>query len=123
MSNMKIAITTWQNRISPVFDTSQRLQLFDESGHRINCDREYIGNESPFGKAARIKELGVDILICGAITRPVQFDLANSNIRVYPFVCGDVATVLDTFLQQHLIDDRFAMPGRRRRRRNRCGCQ
>ncbi|MBN1482303.1 dinitrogenase iron-molybdenum cofactor biosynthesis protein [candidate division KSB1 bacterium] len=118
---MRIAITTWQGRISPVFDSSQWLQLFDDSGVRLFSEREYIGDEAPFGKVERIKKLGADILICGAITRPLQFDLANSNIRVYPFVCGDVAAVLDAFIRQHDIDDRFAMPGRRRRRRNRRG--
>lgn len=120
---MRIAITEHENRISPVFDSSQWLHVFDADGNDIEMHQEYIGDRSPFGKIVRLKDLGVDVLICGAITRPLQFDLINEHIQVYPFVCGDANAILDDFLKNKRIDGRFAMPGygQRRRRRQRRG--
>ena len=117
---MRVAITVWQDRISPVFDQSQWLHIFDVNGEQVDLHREYIGGP-PFGKVERLKELAVDILICGAVTRPLHIDLVASDIDVFPFVCGNVNAVLDVFLKQNKIDSRFVMPGygRRARKRNR----
>ena len=108
---MRIAITEHENRISPVFDSSQWLHVFDADDDHVKELREYIGDRSPFGKIIRLKDLGVDVLICGAITRPLQFDLVNEQIKVYAFICGEVKAVLNDFLKNKRIDRQFAMPG------------
>jgi predicted Fe-Mo cluster-binding NifX family protein len=120
---MRIAITEHENRISPVFDSSQWLYVFDADETSVESFRDYIGNRSPFGKIVRLKDLDVDVLICGAITRPLQFDLFHEHIQVYPFVCGDAKAILDDFLKNKRIDGQFTMPGygQRRRRRQRGG--
>ncbi len=119
----KIAITVWQDRISPVFDSSQWLQVFDASGESVDSRLEHIGDQSPLARVERLKDLDVDILICGAITRSLHMALVSSGMDVYPFVCGDVNTVLHDLLQNRKIDSRFAMPGygRQMRKRNRRG--
>lgn len=120
---MKVAITVWQGRISPVFDASQWLQVIDDSSDHRESHREYIGFDSPFDKIERLKELGVDVLICGAITRQLHLDIQSAGIDVYPFVCGNADIVLDDLVRSKKIDSRFAMPGygRRMRRQGRRG--
>ena len=118
---MKVAISIWQDRISPVFDSSQWLQVVDVDGKEATSRREHIGDRPPFAKVELLQDLSIDVLICGAVTRQLHIDLVRSGIAVYPFVCGRADEVLDDFLRDRRIDSRFAMPGygRRTRRRNR----
>ena len=120
---MKVAITVWQDRISPVFDSSQWLQVHDINGDHVDVHREHIGGRSPFEKVERLKELGVDILLCGAVTRALHISLISAGMDVYPFVCGSADAVLKDLLKNRKIDRRFAMPGygRQIRKRSRRG--
>ena len=114
----RIAITVWQDRVSPVFDTSQWLRIFDFQEGKVDVRLENIGTLTAFGKAQRLEELAVDVLICGAITRPLHIDLISSGIDVIPFVCGAVDAVVESFLT-HKNLSRFAMPGYKRQNRRR----
>ena len=123
---MKIAITVWQDRISPVFDTSQWLEIFNIESGEAKAHIENIEASNPFDKVRLLKELKVDVLLCGAITRPMQNELIRSGIDVLPFVCGKAGELLDAFFQ-HKSLNAFAMPGynrqtRHRRRGFRQGC-
>ena len=71
--------------------------------------------------ARRLAELGVDVLVCGAISWPLEALLTASGIRVIPLVCGGVEEMVRAFRGGTLGDERFTMPGccRKRRRRNR----
>jgi len=108
---MKIAITTWENRISPVFDTSRHVRVFELSDNGIDSHIEDIGSNVPYGKVESIKRLGIDVLICGAITKMLYTDIVNAGIRVVPFVCGNVEDVLHEYLNKNKIDEKFLMPG------------
>jgi hypothetical protein len=70
----KIAIPTWSGRVSSVFDTASRL-LVVEVGEEGECSRfetDITENFLP-SKIMRLTGLGVDTLICGAISRPSKF--------------------------------------------------
>lgn len=64
----RIAIPTWNGRISPVFDTALRLLLVDVR-QRGEHSRFEIDISEPFlpSKTMRLTELRVETLICGAI--------------------------------------------------------
>ncbi|MBN1561899.1 dinitrogenase iron-molybdenum cofactor biosynthesis protein [candidate division KSB1 bacterium] len=118
---MRVAITTWQERISPLFDTSQWLQITDVDEDGLKSHLEYMGDQPPLAKVEKLKNLRADILICGAITRPVYMELIRSGMAVHPFICGRVEEVLEVYRRNRKIEGRFAMPGygRRLRQRNR----
>jgi predicted Fe-Mo cluster-binding NifX family protein len=120
---MKIAISIWQDRISPVFDKSQCLQIFMVNDEKVDSRLENIGERSALSKVEWLTELSIDVLICGAITRSLHFDLLAAEIEVWPFICGPTELILDDFLTHNKIDNRFFMPGygRQNRRRNRRG--
>ena len=122
---MKVAIPVWQGRVSPVFDVAGQLLIVELNGSREAARRpEVLPEEAPDRRVQRLLALGIETLICGAISRPLEDMLVAGGIEVVPRICGDVEEVLRAFLSAGLQDDQFAMPGccgQRRRRRGGCG--
>jgi len=109
---MRIAIPIWQSRVSPVFDAARRLLIVDvEEGRETARTEETISEISPPRKARRLRELGVDVLICGAVSRPLAALIAQSGVRVVPWIAGDVEEVLKYYIDGRMPDPRFLMPG------------
>lgn len=119
---MKIAIPVWQDRVSPVFDSSRRILLVGVEGGRVRERHEAdIGGELPQERVRRLSELGAEVLICGAVSRPLAEQVAGSGIRLIPFIAGEVEVVLRAFLEDRLPSAEFLMPGccgQRRRMRD-----
>jgi predicted Fe-Mo cluster-binding NifX family protein len=119
-TKMRIAIPIWQSRVSPVFDVAGRLLLVDvEDGRETARSEETLGETFLPGKAKRLKDLGVDVLICGAISRPLAMLASQAGVAVVPWVAGDIDEVLNRYLEDGLADPRYAMPGCRCRRAGR----
>ena len=109
---MRLAIAVWNERVSPVFDTAGRLILVDmENGVEQGRHVEIIPEASMMQRARRLTDLGVSVLICGAISRPLATLLSTSGIRVLPWTAGAVHDVLDVYLKGRLPDPRWLMPG------------
>lgn len=85
----------------------------------IEVAREEAGIEAtqPVLRAKRVAELGVNTLICGAISRPLETLLTSADVRVIPHACGPVEEVVRAFLTGRLVEDAFLMPGCCRGRR------
>lgn len=120
---MRVAIPTWDERVSPVFDVAKRLLVVDIEGD-VEVSREEAGLEGAqlMPRARRVAELGVDVLICGAISQPLEAMLASAGVRVIPQTCGPAEDVFRAFVSGQLADNAFLMPGccgRRRRFRGR----
>ena len=115
---MRVAIPTWDGRVSPVFDVARRLVLLDvESGQEVSRKEESIDKSGPAAKTQRLTSLGVDVLVCGAISGPLAGMLTANGMKVIPWICGDVENVFQAFLRGHLFDPSFLMPGCCGRRR------
>lgn len=85
---MKVAVPDWEGRVSPVFDVARQVLLVDLDGDE-NHGRRYVeslGSLGPHDRARRLAELGVDVLVCGAISWPLETLLTASGIRVVPLV-------------------------------------
>ena len=126
---MKVGISVWEDRISPVLDGSNRLLVIDIEDGEAAGRREVELDEAflPF-KARKIAGLGLDVLICGAVSRPLAAMLTNSGISIVGWANGSVDDVLRAFLNKELETTDFAaLPticghGRGGRfRRGRCG--
>jgi predicted Fe-Mo cluster-binding NifX family protein len=109
---MKIAIPIWNGRVSPVFDTASRLvvvEITEESEvSRFETD---ISEYFLPSKSMRLTGLGIDILICGAISRPLASMITTTGIKLIPWISGQVEEVVQAFLNNTLFDPRFIMPG------------
>jgi predicted Fe-Mo cluster-binding NifX family protein len=120
---MKVGIPTWSGTISPVFDVAQRLLLVDvETARGLHRCEEALNETDIAARAMHVARLGVDVLICGAISRPLEMMLVAEEVEVIPHACGPVEDVLRAYVSGQLTDEAFLMPGccgRRRRLRAR----
>lgn len=116
---MKVAIPQWQDRVSPVFDVASNLLVADvAAGVAHNRHTVRLNSENVQRRVNSLVELGVDVLICGAISWPLELALSNAGVEVVPQTCGEVERVLDAFAAGQWGKDAFLMPGccgRRRR--------
>ena len=120
---MRVAVPTWANRVSPVFDVARQLVVTEiENGAVVSRNEAQIEETEPMTRAKRVADLGVSVLICAAISMPLEVMLASAGVRVIPHTCGPVEDVLRAFVSGRLTDQAFLMPGccgRRRRMRGR----
>jgi len=108
----KIAIPAWQRQVSTVFDFAGKLLLIDMDGSKETSRTENVLPDEPIPqRAARLKNFGVDVLICGAISRPLALMISGSGIEVLPEISGRIDEVLNAYLAGRLTEQRFSMPG------------
>jgi len=108
---MKIAMTVWGNRISPVFDSAQTILLADIKDKSItDIHHEFIPLTTPSTLARTLIDLEIDRLICGAISqRPAQI-IERAGILLLPFISGNARHVLELYVREKPIDS-YRMPG------------
>jgi predicted Fe-Mo cluster-binding NifX family protein len=108
---MKIAIPVWNDCVSSAFDFAHRLLLVEiQDGSETNRSEISLSAESIFQKAGRLKSLGVDVLICGAISRSLASLVVASGIELLPYVLGPVDEILKAYMRGQLGQSKFAMP-------------
>ncbi len=109
---MKVAFAVLGDRISPVFDASRRVLVLEVAGGQVECEqREYLPDVDPRAKVAFLSCYGVEILVCGAISRSLKGLLTAYDIQVVPFVAGELREVIEAFLHGELPCPAFSMPG------------
>ena len=108
-----------------MFDAARRLLVVSvEGGAQVTRQEAQIEEMELTRRARRVATLGIDVLICGAISWPLEASLVSAGVRVIPQACGPVEDVLNAFVSGQLTDEAFLMPGccgRRRRHRARRG--
>jgi len=109
---MRVAIPIFDGRISPVFDAARRLLLVDiENGREVWRSEEIVEEPELGPRARRVAEFGADVLICGAISRPLEAMLLSAGVEVVPQTCGQAEDVLRAFMSGQLTEQAFLMPG------------
>ena len=109
---MKVALTVWEDRISPLFDSTLMLLIVDiESCRIIERHLEPFESNSPFSRAAKLDDLGVKVLICGGISGFFANLIEAHRIQIIPFVAGAVDEVLEAYMTGTLFTKKFQMPG------------
>lgn len=99
-----------------MFDTSGHLLILDvENGCEAHRTELSILSLSLQERVNRLVELDVDVLICGAISRPLESMVVASGIKTIPWLTGEVEEVLEWYLTGKPTDTRFLMPGCGRR--------
>ena len=108
----KIAIPIWENGISTVFDFTSKLLIVQLQGNQELSRAEIdISAEVPISRARHLMQLGVSVLICGAISQPLAALIGSMGIQIIPYVSGPVDKVLSAYLSGQLINSRFLFPG------------
>jgi hypothetical protein len=120
-----IAVTDWDNIVSPLYDVSCRLLIQKPDDSRDIFD---ISTMSLPNKANFCLTQGVDVLICGAISNVGNTLLQNKKIKVLSWICGPVEEIIKAYRNNVSLTEMYAMPGCRRRmcrnrRQNRSMCR
>jgi len=109
---MKVALATWNGRISPVFDVARQILMLDvEKGCVCARREEMLPGTEPLAQVSVLRALGPQVLICGAISRPMADLLAATKVRVLSFTAGGVEDVLAAWLAGNLPNPDLSMPG------------
>ena len=97
---MKVALTVWGNRISPVFDSAQTVLLAELLDRKIvNKKLEFIALLIPVSIARKIVGFKPDSLICGAISEQPARIIEDAGITLIPFISGKAELILQAYAQ------------------------
>jgi predicted Fe-Mo cluster-binding NifX family protein len=114
---MKMALTVWGSRISPVFDAAHMLLVVEiENTKIINRWDVPFYPEFPSRLAEMLAEMDVEIFICGAISEMPSNILESNGIKLIPFIAGDTHEVIDAYVKNVPFIPTFLMPGCNRKR-------
>ena len=123
---MKVALPVWQGRVSSVFDFAHKLLLIElNKGEEKGRQEIVLVEQSDLERVTTLKQLGVGVLICGAISRPLAEMINGSGIQVLPFVTGSTEHIVNAYKTGQLSQPQYTLPGfwrgaRRGFRRRRC---
>lgn len=112
---MRIALPVWAGRVSPVFDVAQRILVIDVVGGEAAFSENHIVRGPD--RAGLLAEVGVDVLICAAISDDLETRLVASGFEVVTEIRGEINDVIRAYVDGSLTSARFVMPGSHRRRR------
>jgi len=100
MNTMKLAIPLFNTRISPRFDCATRFLVVSLGSDSV--DRQVIQAErwSRLERVNKLKELNINILICGGIDRfSTQLLSSFEDLIIYSWVTGEAEDALNCFLK------------------------
>ena len=108
---MKVAITVWNERISPVLDCARTLLIAEIVKEEIVGRRHEIFNVGCITKMVQtLNRLEIKVLICGAVSQEPATIIEEGGIKLIPFIAGDAEKIIETFARRQSIST-FAMPG------------
>jgi predicted Fe-Mo cluster-binding NifX family protein len=109
---MIVAFSVSGKEIAVTFDFARRLLAVKcENGREIQRMVAVLDRVALVNRVKLLTNLGVEVLICGAISRPSAAMLTAAGIRIIPLVSGPVEEVLAAFLNDQVEDPRFLFPG------------
>jgi predicted Fe-Mo cluster-binding NifX family protein len=108
---MRVAMTVWGDRVSPVLDCARSLLVGVMAGSKV-VDKAIEFVEAGYlpGMMRFIMKHGVQVLICGAVSQELANIIETCDVELIPFLAGDAETILETFARGQSISA-FAMPG------------
>ena len=115
--NMKIAIPVWNGRVSPIFDVARTIRVVD-----LDTDRDLVVADSTYplerGRpTSTLDALGVDLLVCSAISPAVESAVWVLGVEVISDICGSPDEIFQALADGGAELDRFRSPGSRKKPR------
>jgi predicted Fe-Mo cluster-binding NifX family protein len=112
---MRIAISIWDDKISPVLDTASKLLIIDNDNQKESCRFEAnLFEQDIYQRCSFIRKLDLDVLICGAVSRQFSEMLKANGVKIISGISGPAEDVLDAYLKGALLHSGFFMPGSKR---------
>jgi predicted Fe-Mo cluster-binding NifX family protein len=109
---MRIAVSIWEDKISPVLDTASKLLIVEnETQTKSSRFETNLFEQDVPQRCSFIRGLDLDVLICGAVSRQLAGMLKASGIKIISGISGPAEDVLEAYLQGAPLHARFFMPG------------
>lgn len=109
---MKTAFTVWNDRIAPLFDVAGKIHVVESKAGTITAHtRVCFDDPLPALKVRRLADLGVQMLVCGAISRSARNMVTAYGIELVAYINGDLDTVIKAWQHDQLRTDVLRMPG------------
>jgi predicted Fe-Mo cluster-binding NifX family protein len=108
---VKVAMTIWGNRISPVFDSANTLMVVNiENSKIVKRKFEEFDPNITTQILSILNEYKIDVLICGAITDTKSKTIEQIGVKLLSFITGDADKVLVSYVQKSQRISDFLMP-------------
>jgi predicted Fe-Mo cluster-binding NifX family protein len=105
---MVIAMCVYKDRVSPLFDTTNRIYVAKiEDGKLVNYFGVRLTGMSVFDKIRKIQALGAELLIAGAISRPLSLLLESNGINVRAYVSAGIDELIREYIESSVKKDVF----------------
>jgi len=109
---MRVAVTVWDKRIAPVFDSSHTLLIVDIKNQEIkNISYKPFNPELAAHLTEDLNHLDIEVFICGAISQAHSTLIEACTIKLIPFIRGNANKVLESYARGNPIIPAFLMPG------------
>jgi predicted Fe-Mo cluster-binding NifX family protein len=110
--SIRIAIPEWDGRVSPVFDAAEHIRVMDfEQRREVARYCVDLARYNPDLRAAQLAHLGVNVLVCGAISHSLHRGMNAFGIRVIDGLCGETDAVIKALLTNGQIPAPLRLPG------------
>lgn len=108
----RTAVPIFMGRVSPVLDTCTQLLLLELDGRQETTRKTVpMKGSSIFERAGEIQKLGVQAIICGAVSDSFYNLLREADIDLVCGITGDIDEVIDAYRDGRLEQPQFRMPG------------
>jgi len=113
-----VAMPITEGKVAPLFDVAKHLLVVEyPRGQEIRRTKVHVGRGTLLSRLRILSGNGVDVLICEAVSTPLEILVAAEGIKVIHPICGRVDAVLEAYVAGRLTEDTFVMPGCGGRRR------
>ncbi len=98
MKSELIAVPVFQNRVSPLLDVSSRYAIFETVDGHIKQKMDIsLNTECETRRVEKLKEIGVDTIICGAVSGCVAHIINEKGMRLLPMIYGPVEEIIEHY--------------------------
>jgi predicted Fe-Mo cluster-binding NifX family protein len=111
---MRIAIPVWNGRVSPVFDVARTICVADLDDDLGAASPRATHALNPVRPVSTLTELGIDLLVCSAISAPLASAMSASGIGVISDICGSPDEIIEALLAGGDDLEGLRSPGSRR---------
>ena len=125
MKSELIALPVFQNRVSPLMDVSSRYIIYETEDGKIKQRIDIsLNTDGESSRVEKLKEIGVNTIICGAVSGYVSHIINEKGMRLLPMIYGPVEEIIEHYLKNTLgsfCSVTGICKGRKRQRRGQCG--
>lgn len=107
-----VAITVWEDRVSPVFDAAHTLLIAQtEASHVVDTQYHRFDPTRMTLFIELLKEQNVTVLVCGAVSEEPAQLVEGAGVTLIPFIAGSISAVLKMLVVDRPMWSSLKMPG------------